>query len=72
MKGAIFQRKYEEIPLLTIVADGYKIATMVKSSISSYRWPYKEDKLVYIREHIQKKSATQACVLNVGHALYLK
>ena len=41
--------------IVQVVADGYQIAIMVKSSISSYRWPDKEDKLVYIREQIQKK-----------------
>ena len=40
---------------MQVVADGYEIATMVKSGISSYQWPNKEDKLAYIREQVQNK-----------------
>ena len=41
--------------IVQIVADDYEIATIVKGDISIYRWPDKEDKLVYIREQIQNK-----------------
>ena len=50
-----YDGRYFPGKILDVVADGYEIATMVKSGLSSYRWPDKEDKLIYMRQQIKRK-----------------
>ncbi|KAJ4451842.1 hypothetical protein ANN_03320, partial [Periplaneta americana] len=50
-----YEGSYFPGKIVEIVADVYEIVTMVKSGLSSYRWPDKEDKLTYTREQIKKK-----------------